>query len=318
MPKVPQTLLTLTDDLIDYAGLFPPAALNMSDSVSRYMRYLQTDEAPMLGRFICRASQLAEMSKYAGILMPGTAGTSGYREMSNISDPWRVSVVVDGTLDEALDAIDTFDERHSVEDNGLAKIDAIEIKVNNAQEIDDIIEGIPDDLLPFFEVPVNTDVRGMIAAIAGESAQGGAAAKMRCGGITPEAIPTSEQIAAFVHACALGDVKFKATAGLHHPVRAEQALTYEANPPRAVMHGFLNVFLAAAFVKHGGMSLDATIDLLNETDPSTFVFTDQHAAWRDTRIGLIDLARSRESFALSFGSCSFEEPVADLRTLGYL
>lgn len=318
MPIMPQTLRTLTDGLIDYAGLFPPAALDMSGAVERYTRYLQTPQATMLGRFICKASQLDELTRHAGIVMPGTAGTSGYREMSAVSEPWQISVVLDGPIDTAIDAIDAFNQRHSIEDNGLAKVDAIEIKVDAASDIDELIEDIPDDLLPFFEVPANTDVRGMIAAIAGESAQGGAAAKIRCGGITPDAIPSSEQIAAFLHACALGDVKFKATAGLHHPFRAEQPLTYEQNPPRATMHGFINVFLAAAMTRHARFSLNQTIELLNETDPSTFAFTDQQASWKHHSIGLIDLARSREAFALSYGSCSFEEPIDDLRTLGFM
>src|SRR5262245_27937410 len=72
-------------------------------------------------------------------------------------------------------------------------------------------------------------------------------AKIRTGGLKPDAIPAIADVAAFIVACADRRLPFKATAGLHHPVRAPYPLTYESNAPRAVMHGFLNVFLAAAF-----------------------------------------------------------------------
>ncbi len=313
-----QTLRTLTADLIDYAGLFPPATLDMAGAVERYARYLQSEEAPMLGRFICSASRLEELSAQAGLLMPGTAGTSGYPEMAAAGEPWRISVVADLPIDETLAAIETFERYHSEEDHGLARVDAVEAKAADSAAIDELIEEIPEDLLPFFEVPGGIDVRGMIAAIAGESSQGGAAAKIRCGGVTPDAIPPSAEVAAFIHACARGGVMFKATAGLHHPVRAEHALSYEDDAPRAMMHGFINVFMAAALVKYAKLSLDDTIELLDETDAAAFAFEEDRAAWRDREVSLIDLARSRESFALSYGSCSFEEPVADLKQLGLL
>ncbi len=313
-----QTLKTLTADLIDYAGLFPPAKLDMAGAVERYARYQHTEHAAMLGRFICPASRLEELSTHAGLLMPGTAGTSGYREMSAAGDPWRISVVADLPIDESLEAINAFDHRHSQEDNGLARVTALEVKISSSAEIDELIEEIPEDLLPFFEVPTDVDVRGMIAAIAGESSQGGAAAKIRCGGVTPDAIPPIEAVAAFIHACSLGGVMFKATAGLHHPVRAEYPLSYEEDAPRGVMHGFLNVFMAAALVRSASLSMADTITLLEETDATTFTFTNESAGWRDRAVSLVNLAKAREAFSLSYGSCSFEEPVDDLRSLGLL
>lgn len=313
-----RALATLLADLIDYAGLFPPAKLDMNDAVERYARYLQSPHASMLGRLIVTASRLEELSRAACVLMPGTAGTSGYREMATASEPWRLSVVADLPMTETLKAVEAFERHHSEEDHGLAQVEAIEVRVSSSAQIDEFIELIPEGLMPYFELPTDQDVRGMIAAIAGEAAQGGARAKIRCGGVTPEAIPPSETIASFIHACSLGGVSFKATAGLHHPVRAEYPLSYESNAPRGIMHGFLNVFMAAALVRYARLSMDDTLTLLDETDPGVFVFDDEHAAWRDHSVSVVDLARSRETFAVSYGSCSFEEPVDDLRSLGLL
>ena len=77
------------------------------------------------------------------------------------------------------------------------------------------------------------------------------------------------------------------------------------------MHGFVNVFMAAALPQHA-----ATI--LTETDARAFEFGDDAASWRGHSIRTDDLARIRSEFAISFGSCSFEEPVADLKELGWL
>jgi hypothetical protein len=109
-------------------------------------------------------------------------------------------------------------------------------------------------------------------------------------------------------------VAFKATAGLHHPVRAPQALTYAADSPRAVTHGFLNVFLAAAFAWHGDRDLEP---VLAETDPAAFRFDDR-AHWRDRSLDAAQVRDARREFAHSFGSCSFDEPVRDLEALGLL
>ena len=147
-----------------------------------------------------------------------------------------------------------------------------------------------------------------------EVKRAGCFAKLRTGGVKPEAIPAVGDVAAFIVACAERRLPFKATAGLHHPVRAPHPLTYEADAPRAVMHGFLNVFLAAAFAWHGDRDLEP---VLAETDPAAFRF-DERAHWRDRSLDADQVREARQQFAHSFGSCSFEEPVRDLEALGLL
>jgi hypothetical protein len=121
-------------------------------------------------------------------------------------------------------------------------------------------------------------------------------------------------VAAFIRVCVERRLPFKATAGLHHPIRAEHPLTYEANAPRAVMHGFLNVFLAASFAWHGEKDIEP---ILAETDPAAFHF-DDGAHWRERTLTAEQLREARTESAHSFGSCSFEEPVRDLQALGLL
>lgn len=314
-PTMPtRTITTLVTSLFDYAGLFPPAKLDMLPTCENYARDRMGSHAWMLGRIVCPASKLHKLSEAAAILMPGTYGTSGYREHADILEPWGVSAVIDRPLDEALELIDAFDEHHAEEVHGLARVECFELRPESPEAIDAALEHIPEDVTPFFEVPAMGDCRGYIAALAGNDA----AAKIRCGGVTPEAFPTSEQIADFLLACRGAAVPFKATAGLHHPVRAEHALTYDTNPPRGVMHGFINLFTAAAFVRTKEASREMVIELLEERDATQFAFEDETARWRQQELDAVDLARTRETFALSIGSCSVDEPVADLQELGWL
>jgi hypothetical protein len=144
-----------------------------------------------------------------------------------------------------------------------------------------------------------------------ELAKHGLHAKIRTGGLTPDAIPHPDRVATFIRICAMHGVPFKATAGLHHPLRCMRALTYEPDSARATMHGFVNVFMAAAFPHDAER-------VLVEDDPKAFRFEDDAAWWRDHAVTTEHLADVRREFAMSFGSCSFEEPIADLQELGWL
>lgn len=311
-----QAVRTLMSGLIDYAGLFPPAKLDMAPAAEAFARARAGLHEWVLGRFICPAAHLGELSRAAAALMPGTFATSGYREHAGNSEAWHVSVTVDGPagLAAALAAMDEFNARHAEEDRGLAVADALEMKVSTAGEIDAAIEAVPDEVFPFFEVPIAGDCRGLVAALSGTAA----AAKVRTGGVTVEAFPAPPQVASFLAACAAADVPFKATAGLHHPVRGEYPLTYEPGCPRATMYGFVNLFIAAALVRARRADEAEAAAILGERDPTAFKFTDEGVRWRGRFLESAELARVREVFALSYGSCSFDEPIDDLKKLGLL
>ena len=192
-------------------------------------------------------------------------------------------------------------------------MDAVELKAASPQDADAALEALPPGLAAFVEVPLGGDLGGLLSTLR----RRGARAKVRTGGVVPEAIPDPADLARFIAACAAAGVPWKATAGLHHPVRAERALTYEPGSPRAVMHGFLNVFAAAAFAGGGAPAADLEA-VLREEDAAAFRLDEDGLSWRHLRVATDELARSRRDFASSFGSCSFAEPVADLRSLGVL
>lgn len=84
-----------------------------------------------------------------------------------------------------------------------------------------------------------------------------------------------------------------------------------------MMHGFINVFLAAAFLQQG-MDRKLAAELLEEQSASAFQFDVDGVSWRQHRLSRNEIAAARQSFAISFGSCSFTEPIDDLRSLHLL
>jgi hypothetical protein len=139
------------------------------------------------------------------------------------------------------------------------------------------------------------------------------------GGVVAEAFPAARQIAERMHLLADRCVAFKATAGLHHPLRAMQQLTYKADSPQAVMHGFLNVFCAAALLWNEPDQRQEAAWMLSERDADAITM-DEAMTWHNSGVILTaqQIREAREKFCIGFGSCSFTEPIDDLRKLGWL
>ena len=143
-------------------------------------------------------------------------------------------------------------------------------------------------------------------------------AKIRTGGVTIEAFPAIEKITRFMPVCLAANVPFKCTAGLHHPLRCEKPLTYERNAPIGRMNGFLNVFLAAAFLQQG-YEPRLIHTLLRDERADNFQFREDGVLWRQEYFALTRQLKSmRDRSIISFGSCSFVEPIDDLKEIGLL
>lgn len=299
--------------LFDYAGLFPPSTLDMTTAVANYATYRQIAHSPMLARFVLPLAALERFESAAQHLLP--APTDDLE--SNDHRRWQLSAIIDHErpLHDQIEAVFDFNHRHEAEpDAGLAEIDALELRATTPEDVDAAMANIPEQLDPFFELDHAQDIRGFLAALAGT----GGSAKIRCGGVTPDKIPAAPDIARFIHACAQAEVPFKFTAGLHHPIRKDQPLTYGDNPPRAVMHGFVNVLTAAALALTRRADTDTLEHCINETNPEAFEFNDASVTWNNHTLSADDINRTRDAFAISIGSCSFTEPIEDLTHLNVL
>jgi len=286
-----KSLHTLLHTLVDYAGLFPPAGLSMQDAAANYADYRRLPHAWMLGRFIVPVSRLDEL---AAAMKAISAPDDGH--------PWRISALVGESIDNDIASAVRFNAGAS---NAL--VDALEVKASSPETIRAIARVAPREMKTYVEIPVAEDPRTLVDVIASVKLR----AKIRTGGVVPEAFPAVEQVAAFMRACYAAGVGFKATAGLHHALRAERALTYAPDAPRGVMHGFLNVFLAAAF-QYNGLTIRDASALLAAGTLDGVEITDDRLAWREYVVTLAELSTIRRRFAIAFGSCSFTEPVEDL------
>jgi hypothetical protein len=265
----------LLERLIDDAGLFPPARKPMERAVADHRAARDGEHAWLLGRFLCPVSRLGELA---------AAG----------ADPgWRLGAVVDGADWRAdLAAVAAYD--------GPGTIDAVELKLPT-EPVSTVLDAAPEGVDVFVEVPTR-DARAMVAALEDLAAGGRAGAKIRCGGVTADAFPSDEAVARFVTECRRLGLRFKATAGLHHPFRTRD------DDIGVLQHGFVNLLAATAAIEAD------TLKVIAETDPRAFELAGDAIGWRGS---FGEAAEARASFT-GQGSCSFSEPVADLAEHGLL
>lgn len=300
------TLRTLVAGVVDYAGLFPPAALPMDAAVTAFAEYASSREAWMLGRFVVPATRLEEVV------------AQSERHSVRRTHPWRLSALIGDDVGGDLLAL----HRHEVERGAYVVVDSVEARASTPDTIREVAHGLrtrgtpspnTSDVALYVEVPIIEEPRSLLEAVK----DAGARAKVRTGGVKRDAFPSTMQLARFVARCAELDLPFKATAGLHHPLRGEHRLTYAEDAPISTMFGFVSMFLAAAFARDG-MAEPELGQLLEERDAKAITFDDDVVRWRGHTLSIAQLQRARDGFALSFGSCSFREPIEDLQALALL
>lgn len=260
---MPAPLLPVVERLFDDAGLFPPAAHAMGDALVLHERARTGPYGRLVGPFLCPAARLDEMdaSVAGGAPRPPELGLVVYAGAPS----WhRISLRP-----------------------GVVQIEA------------PLGTTLPDDaarLLRYVELPARGDVDKAVEEIARAQAR----VKVRCGGLTPDMVPSSQRLAEVLVACAKRRVPLKATAGLHHPFR--QA----ADDGGPGQHGFLNL-LAAASAAVTGEPIEWMVELLDI--PAGADATDEVLRRVD---------RSSRSLVASIGTCSIDEPVEDLQALRLL
>ena len=237
----------------------------------------------MLGRLVIHASRLQELDGEG--LRIAALGRGGADEAS----------FLDGLR---ADLADIAHCRHRLGEKAV--IDVLETKP-------------PPGLVPGMAAAQDAGLRVFLEIPAGTKADlpPGIGVKVRTGGLEAAAFPPCADLAATLAWAMRHRVPFKATAGLHHPLpRPDAGLG-------ARMHGFVNVFGAAALAAGGVIDEEEVRQVLEEESPEAFAFDEQALSWRGRRLGLEALREAR-ALAVSFGSCSFDEPRDDLRALGWM
>lgn len=290
----------LLGGLIDYAGLFPPAGLALDAALAEYDHDERGPDRTLLGRFVLPAARL-------GDLAPWLAG------------PWTerrpLRLVVLATREELAPTAAFAAATAAV------RVEALELRAPDT----DALAGWLDEVLGAGAWPGGQRVevhvelapgrdRELLAALAARRSRTGRrlGAKLRCGGVTADLVPPVARVAAVVAAARDLAVPLKFTAGLHHPVRG---MDRTGETP---MHGFLNVYGAGLLAHDRGLDAAALARVVAETDPAAFRLDRDAFAWRDLAVPAARVARLRAELLGGYGSCSFREPVADLRSLALL
>lgn len=279
---------SLLADIVDYAGIYPPADLDMHTAVRKYLEYGHSSNRKALGRFVVDLERFPYLWDAAG----------------DYSRVLRLSVIASADAD--------WTELERLIEKGYA-VEAAEIKTADPAEIKRIAQRLPPGLTAYFEAPVNGISAPTLDAIAAVEGR----IKIRMGGLAAGAIPSPRATADMLTEIARRQMVFKATAGLHHPVRARHPLTYAPESPTAVMHGFMNLACAAAVLHFGGEAEEAR-EVLEEEWPRAWRVTPEAIAWQENSWNADELREVRQKFFAGFGSCSFEEPMQDLEALGWL
>lgn len=305
---MPDALSRLLRGLIDYAGLYPPAQLDMASAVKEFSEVLQGPHSWMVSRFVVPVARLEEFAAQATLHRRDAA--------------WRLTLV--GTaadephsalqaVESDLAAVDEFRRRHET----LAFPECYEVRLPEPcfgtqwKEFAGALTRSVSKMDLFVEAPFGDLSAGAVEAIVTTAASSGIACKIRTGGLNAAAFPSVASVATFIEVCAKARCRFKATAGLHHPVRRYHE---SVGTP---MHGFFNLFVAAVLAFSNRIATERLKEVVAEEDPSAFQFDGTRLAWRGIDATSDEISTARE-YALGFGSCSVAEPIEDLTALGYL
>ena len=300
------SLRVLLTHAIDYAGMFPPCSLGLEPALKNQAEYVQSSDAWMLGAFVLPIQQFdatrqllsqfdAQHPLRVAALGPKTASADAFLE----------------ALDDADAAIRSL-SRHNVD---LISMSHLEMLMPDKVDVASLKEAksILGDLPVFWEAPPDRAEQtiALLAEVNSDADSATFGYKLRTGGVTADAFPTSLQIAKALVTPATHQLPIKFTAGLHHPLRQYR------EEVQTKMHGFLNVFGAAVLAAEHRWDANQTAIMLEDENVGSFSFTDDFFAWREW---LIDIKRLqyRRRFVVSFGSCSFDEPREDLRRLNLL
>lgn len=266
--------------LVDDAGLFPPTALSMPEAVARHRADRRAGAEMLTHRFLCPASRIEELRtelaetdaiRLGLITDRGDDGLAGVLEV----------IARDPRLELALLEVPLARFRSEVDPTGVeAALTAL--------------RSAPAEVAAYVEPPSVDDVDAVVAELSGRGGARPLGAKLRCGGVRAELFPSTDRVAHFVAVCARAGVPFKATAGLHEPVRHHDPDTGFTH------HGYLNLLLAAA------SAAAATAE--DELTPSLEIEQRDELARRILALGADDASRARR-LLVSYGSCSTSTPI---------
>jgi hypothetical protein len=271
--------------LFDDAALFPPASLDMPAALAGHLRHAGAWYRDMTGLFVCSDSQLWRL-----------------RAVMTAANVPRIALalLVPGGAAELGRAVEAAraDPRLALQAVELPLQAAGPATAAAARALAAALDKVlPAGVTGLVELPPGTCTAGVLEVLAEHRYRG----KLRTGGTSAAAFPGEDELAGALTALAAARLPVKCTAGLHRAVRHTAAGTGFEH------HGFLNVLCAAAAAAEGA-DPGALAAVLAERDPA-------RVAARTAGLRPDQVLAARSALT-SIGTCSIDEPVADLIALG--
>ncbi|HKJ44937.1 MAG TPA: hypothetical protein VJ991_03830 [Balneolales bacterium] len=328
-----QSLYSLLNNIIDYAGLFPPAQLSLDKAIHNFARYRKGSDHWMLSRFIVPAGMLKDLTIYSEELFTDTppfdfsvTGSKGDTVSEFINN-----------LKSDLENIQKFHE----DNPGLVTTQIYETKLPIElikghdkkaiwQLLDEVMNQIennsPNPVSVFYESAFDENYQMdniiVMDALAEHQLKISKASKLnnylmtgfklRCGGVKAHMFPSSDQVVFAINHAIQGGLTMKATAGLHHPIR------HFNQSVNTKMYGFFNLFIGAILSRTHGLNDEQLKSIIEEEDVNNFTFENECIRWKDYEADIEQIDNARREFIVSYGSCSFDEPRDDLREFGLM
>lgn len=284
--------------LIDYAGIFPPAALPLEEALCNHARYLTGDHGWLLSRFVVPLARLRDMPIDGNFPLAVIVPMPLSPEDINLLSVFRKRIaLVETRLDNAdgtsLDCTALLEElQHHLLSSGLQKV---RLFLEPAR-----CETAAESIAVFNR---SNEVETPITSVG---------LKLRCAATDIQAAPVPANVAATIDLCHRLDIPMKFTAGLHQPLSRYNAKTGE------MRYGFLNIFAAALLSWASCLATAQATICLTDDNPGNFHFDNKGLRWRDSTMATDEIQRIRRDRVISFGSCSFDEPLEALQALGLL
>jgi hypothetical protein len=284
-PGAARVIPTLFTGLCDDAALFPPGDTPVELAVPAHRGHRAGWYGDLVGPFLAAPKHFAEVAKAA-------------RETETLiplilvvpDGPAALGAAVQATMGEP--GVELVGVELACGPDGSAAQAANTAAYALARELLEGVRGV-------VEVRRGPDLEDALDVLASMSYR----AKFRTGGTTSAAFPSVDELAGFIAGCTARGLPFKCTAGLHGAARHTDPVTGFEH------HGFLNILAAADVAARGGnraaiaetLRIRAGRELADAVRP---LLADPEAA-----------ARTRRAFT-GYGTCSIEEPLADLTALG--
>ncbi len=304
-------------DIIDYAGLFPPAKLSATDAVAEFLEMNSNSQLKgLFKRFVFplnRREELeAEFQKHPHQEVPlsllgqpapeqkDALATLHLVESASQSEAWKTGKFQCDSLEVKLPSLSSFDWSSEWKEFGNC---FAEFRARHPH----ITLYVEQDWQDMRQVGVDR-----FASLA--QTHGGLCLKIRTGGLTEESIPPPDSLANVLSWIVSSGLALKCTAGLHAALR-------ETSPRfHFEMHGFLNVQACVGLLQAWKKCGKAPNLVLCLETLGAQTLPELTAAVKKSEVGvnsLSELLQNARSTFHSFGSCSVKEPFESLESVNF-